>query len=125
MSFVDAAVQALPVQDIDFDLHHVQPAGEFWRVVALKQLERPACFRRGEGIVERPCRMDREVVDHHADRGGARRARQPPPRARSEFFNTNALLAAKQRYPRPHNWHGALQLAVPIEGGRQRMASIR
>ena len=32
---VDATIQALPLEDTDFDLHHVQPAGVFGRVVEL------------------------------------------------------------------------------------------
>ena len=49
---VDATIQALTIQDVQFDLRHIQPATMFWRGVKFESIENTPCFFWWIGFVQ-------------------------------------------------------------------------
>src|ERR1700758_23804 len=64
---VDASVEALGAQDADLDLDHVEPRGMLGRVMELQAAQDAMRLGRGEGFVEGPRGMRRQIVEHDAD----------------------------------------------------------
>ena len=58
----DAAAQALPGQNGEFGLGHVEPASVLWRVMPFEPFDEAARFGGGEGGIERGRRMGAQVV---------------------------------------------------------------
>ena len=48
----DTAIQALALQDAQFDFGHIEPTAVFGRVVKLQLSENPSGLFRGEGFIE-------------------------------------------------------------------------
>ena len=64
---VDAAVEALLLEDADLDLDHVEPAGVLWRVVELDAPDQAARLGRREGGIEGGGGMGGEIVEDDPD----------------------------------------------------------
>jgi hypothetical protein len=68
---VDSTAETLPLAHADLDLDHVEPAGVFRGVVELEAAQDAAGLGGGKGVVEDAGGMDRQVVLHDTDAGGA------------------------------------------------------
>src|SRR4029450_2060888 len=66
----DAPVQALPSQDTEFDLSHVEPTAMLGRIVKLQLLANAVRFRRGKSLIERGGLVDVEIIQHYPDHLG-------------------------------------------------------
>ena len=67
LMIVDSAVEALPFEDADFDLDHVEPAGVLRRVVELDAAEQASRLGCRECGVEGGGGMGRQVVEDDPD----------------------------------------------------------
>jgi hypothetical protein len=65
--FVNASVEALAAQDVDFDFDHVQPTGVLGREVEFQAAQDAVGFRRRKGFVKCAGGMGREIVENDPD----------------------------------------------------------
>src|SRR5712692_1825379 len=70
---VQAAIEAVPMQNAAFDFRHVEPAGVLGCVMELQAVQQPSRFIRRKRLVQSSPRMGVEVIEHQTNACGLRR----------------------------------------------------
>ncbi len=114
----DASAQALPGQNGELGLGHVEPASVLWRVMPFEAVDEAARFGGGEGGVERSWRMRAQVVlNQHDFLGGGEM---------QLIAETRAPIPAKPGQPARHDYEyerngvaNLFMIFAPLEGWRR------
>ena len=68
---VDAAAETLALKHADLALHHVEPTGVLRGEVEFEAAQDTSGLGGREGLIQRPRLVDRQIVLHDTDTGGA------------------------------------------------------